>query len=101
MDGKTLYPNKTYTDEEYSQLSYNQKGSLRRARYRRRSPNNNEDAETQYSRTIKAAITDGINQALRSNEDNNTIPEIPSNLQTSNISATEQLRKRRRLNENN
>ena len=96
VDGKTLYPNQTYSHQEYAQLSYRQKGELLRARNKARE-------EQSQSRQIQSAITDGIEAALSAQnlnaeetEQNGDGTQADS---TGNkralISATDQLKRRR------
>ena len=101
VEGKTLYPNKDYSAEEYNSLSYNQKGSLRRARVGRYNESNN-TSSTIDSRTVKATTVNeardyfsGNNNIDQANIISNESYEGPSKLDAG-ISATQQIRKRRR-----
>ena len=63
VEGKTLYPNKTYSFDEYQTLSNNQKDELRKARLGVHNPT------TSVPASISAAITQGIREAMSTNED--------------------------------
>ena len=75
VGGKVLYPNKTYSPEEYNSLSNTQKDELRRAR--------NGNYNEPISASISAAITQGIREAMSSNEDISFASQTP--LPTSNV----------------
>ena len=114
VDGKTLYPSKTYSPEEYNALTNNQKDELRRARAGYQS-------DSYTARSISAAVSQGIREAFASNngddlssvtETNNPTPSIlnnPNNQRENNNnvsfnvssaavtpSSTDQFRSRRR-----
>ena len=57
VDGKTLYPNQTYSQQEYAQLTYCQKGELLRAR-------NKDTEEQKQSMKIQSSVTEGIEAEL-------------------------------------
>ena len=78
--GKTLFPNKDYTAEEYNSLSYNQKGSLRRARVGRLH-DSNDSFSTIDTRTIRATIVNEMRDYFSGNNNmnqNNVIPNEPN-----------------------
>ena len=100
VEGKDLFPNKTYSAEEYNDLSYNQRNELRKARSR--NPSTAFD-----TRSINAAVTEGIREALAANEEPktnlNSQQDVPAQIEGSvNISSnasttsTDQFRRRRR-----
>ena len=115
VDGKTLYPSKTYSPQEYNSLTNNQKDELRKARQ-------GYTNESFSSRSISAAVRQGIREALSTNEEmssvtennqtppsilhtdgprdqsNNTVGFNVSSNNVSQSSTTEQLRSRRRRN---
>ena len=98
VDGKKLYPNKTYTADEYSNLTYNQKGALRRARRNRSlDNNNNDDNSTLTTRNVRSAISEAFKEAMSSGEKQ---AESDNNKEGSgkdgSESVLEQFRKRRR-----
>ena len=62
VEGTELYPSKTYSSAEYQNLSFNQRNELRKARY----PNRPDYMD---SRSISAAISQGIREALQANDD--------------------------------
>ena len=99
IEGKDLFPSKTYSAEEYNELSYNQRNELRKARLR--------NSSTAFdTRSINAAVTEGIREALNANEESNanidSQQEVPAHIEGSvNVSSnastsTDQFRKRRR-----
>ena len=79
IEGKVLYPNKTYSADEYNSLSNNQKDGLRRARAG--------DYNTPISASISAAISQGVREAMSSNEDISFITPPPSTTDQQNDSA--------------
>ena len=90
VDGKNLYPGRTYSQEEYSQLTYKQKGELRRARFGNTSYRS-DDHSTFSSRNISSNETGcANNNNSHSNADEN-----------SSSNATDQLRKRRKVSVGN
>ena len=82
VEGKVLYPNKTYSADEYNGLSNNQKDELRKARLG--------DYNTPISSSISAAITQGIREAMSSNEDISfaTQPPASTTNQSSEVAST-------------
>ena len=104
VEGKTLFPNKDYTAEEYNSLSYNQKGSLRRARVRRLH-DSNDSSSTIDTRTIRATIVNEMRDYFSRNNNANQDNVIPNESQEeageseAGVSATQQIRKRRRTSQ--
>ena len=94
VDGKTLYPNQTYSQHEYAQLTYCQKGELLQARNMARE-------DQSQSRRIQSAVTEGIEAALngQKTEENDQQQEGKQADSMGNkhaiISATDQLKRRR------
>lgn len=77
VEGKALYPSKTYSHDEYKSLSEVQKRELRKARY-------GEYEETYNARSISAAISQGIREALSTNDDVSSVTQqIQQNQQIS------------------
>ena len=70
VEGKVLYPNKTYSADEYNSLSNNQKDELRKAR--------TGNYDTPISASISAAVIQGIREAMSSNEDISFTSQAPS-----------------------
>ena len=94
VEGKVLYPTKTYSPEEYVSLSNIQKDELRKAR--------TGGYDEPLSASISAAITQGIKEAMSSNEDLSSTStsilhtnNVPSNVSAGSTSATDQFRTRR------
>ena len=78
--------------DEYNKLSYYQKGKSSCTRYGR-----NRYLSLSQTRSIKAAITEEINNALRS-EDNFSKSERTETTQNDSSNVTDQICKRRRFN---
>ena len=101
VEGKILFSNKNYTAEEYNSLSYNQKGSLRRARVGRLH-DSNDSSSTIDTRTIRATIVNEMRDYFSGNNNMNHDNVIPNESQEeageskAGVSATQQIRKRRR-----
>ena len=106
VEGKELYPFKSYSNDEYQELNYNQKNELRKARL-------GNHANTMDKKSISAALTKGIREAFNTNNDSastihmdNRSEPMPTQLQDDknvNVSSTittatstDQLRSRRR-----
>ena len=62
VDGKELYPFKSYSNNEYQELNSNQRNKLRKACLRNRS-------NSMDNRSISAAINEGIREALSANNE--------------------------------
>ena len=80
VEGKTLYPTKTYTPDEYNALSNSQKDKLREAR-------TGQYSEPFTTRSISAAVIQGIREAWAPNDDfssvtyvNNVPPGLPPSI---------------------
>ena len=101
VEGKTLYPNKDYSADEYNTLSYNQKGILRRARVGKYNEAN-DASSTIDTRTIRATIVNEVRDYFSGNNNINQDNIIPNESQEGSsgweagVSATQQIRKRRR-----
>jgi len=101
VEGKTLFPNRDYTPEEYNSLTYNQKGSLRRARVGRHN-DSNDSSSTIDTRTIRATIVNEMRDYFSGNNNANEDNIVPTGSQEgtnesdAGVSATQQIRKRRR-----
>ena len=68
VEGMELYPSKSYSSSEYQNLSYKQKSELRKAR-------NGYQIEQMDSRSISAAITQGIHEALNTNDEASSVTQ--------------------------
>ena len=81
VEGKALYPNKTYSANEYNSLSNFQKDELRKARTGR--------YNEPISESISAAITQGIREAMSCKEDISfTAQPPPASNQPSGVTST-------------
>ena len=94
MEGKTLYPSKTYSDHKYSQLTYHQKGKLLKA------TNRAHEGQEEQNRSIHATITESIEAALRdlnppAEEQNQDNEADSTGNKRAIVLATDQLKRRR------
>ena len=98
-EGKTLYVKKSYSKEEYSQLSPNQKNAIRLARIKHKSGSDEtkstiSEVTTAIKETISVAMQEAIVQGVRNASQDNNVAETPDNDESS-LTPTQQLKRRK------